>query len=145
MKPLDPWTMPLCATSLIEASAGTGKTYTLTTLYLRLLAEAGMHPSQILVVTYTQAATAELRERVRERLREAIDAADRAEELGVDSLEEAEPLLEEAKAIMIEECIFIHVVTLDGIVAHSDQFTGIDKIPGQPLTFDIKKVRWANQ
>jgi len=93
MKPLDPWTMPLCATSLIEASAGTGKTYTLTTLYLRLLAEAGMHPSQILVVTYTQAATAELRERVRERLREAIDAADHAEELGVDSLEGVEPEL----------------------------------------------------
>ena len=60
------------------------------------------------------------------------------------SLEEAEPLLEEAKAIMIEECIFIHVVTLDGIVAHSDQFTGIDKIPGQPLTFDLRTVRWAD-
>ena len=60
------------------------------------------------------------------------------------TLEEAEPLLKEAKAIMIEECIFIHVVTLDGIVAYSDQFTGIDKVPGQPLTFDIKKVRWAD-
>ena len=60
------------------------------------------------------------------------------------SLEEAEPLLEEAKAKMIEECIWIHIATIDGIVMYSDQFTGIDKIPGQPLTFDIKKVRWAN-
>ena len=59
------------------------------------------------------------------------------------SLEEAEPILEEAKAIMIEECIFIHVVTLDGIIAYSDQFTGIDKIPSQPLTFDLRTVRWA--
>lgn len=60
------------------------------------------------------------------------------------SLEEAEPLLKEAKAIMIEECIWIHVVTLDGIVAYSDQFTGIDKVPNQPLTFDLKTVRWAD-
>ena len=60
------------------------------------------------------------------------------------TLEEAEPLLKEAKAIMIEECIFIHVVTLDGIIGYSDQFTGIDKVPGQPLTFDLRTVRWAD-
>lgn len=60
------------------------------------------------------------------------------------SAEEAEPLLEEAKSIMIEECIFIHVATIDGIIMYSEKFTGIDKIPRQPLTFDIKKVTWAD-
>ncbi|MCU7809616.1 MAG: UvrD-helicase domain-containing protein, partial [Candidatus Thiodiazotropha sp. (ex Notomyrtea botanica)] len=54
--------------NLVEASAGTGKTYTLTTLYLRLLLEKGLEPEQILVVTYTQAATAELKGRIRKRL-----------------------------------------------------------------------------
>ena len=72
MKDLDPWALELEGTQLIEASAGTGKTYTLTTLYLRILVEHDLLPSEILVVTYTNAATAELRDRVRERIREAI-------------------------------------------------------------------------
>ncbi|MET1079432.1 MAG: exodeoxyribonuclease V subunit beta [Pseudomonas sp.] len=54
--------------SLIEASAGTGKTWTLTALYARLLLEKQLSVSQILVVTFTTAATAELRERIRLRL-----------------------------------------------------------------------------
>lgn len=64
--------------SLIEASAGTGKTYTLTTLFLRLLIERGLSISEILVVTFTKAATAELRERLRGRLVEALAAFDGA-------------------------------------------------------------------
>ncbi|MDP3847803.1 MAG: exodeoxyribonuclease V subunit beta [Pseudomonas sp.] len=58
--------------SLIEASAGTGKTWTLTALYARLLLEQQLNVSQILVVTYTTAATAELRERIRSRLAELL-------------------------------------------------------------------------
>ncbi|MBT8767433.1 exodeoxyribonuclease V subunit beta [Metapseudomonas boanensis] len=54
--------------SLIEASAGTGKTWTLTALYARLLLERQLGVGQVLVVTYTTAATAELRERIRARL-----------------------------------------------------------------------------
>ncbi|MGC9323452.1 MAG: exodeoxyribonuclease V subunit beta [Desulfomonilia bacterium] len=59
---------------LIEASAGTGKTYTLTSLYLRYLLEHELSVDQILVVTYTVPATDELRERIRARIRCAIDA-----------------------------------------------------------------------
>ena len=59
--------------SLIEASAGTGKTWTLTALYARLLLEKQLNVSQILVVTFTTAATAELRERIRKRLVELLD------------------------------------------------------------------------
>ncbi len=74
MKPLDPLTVALAGTNLIEASAGTGKTHTITNLYLRLLLELRLSVGQILVVTYTNAATAELRARVRDRLRQALAA-----------------------------------------------------------------------
>src|SRR5262245_6277335 len=59
---------------VIEASAGTGKTYTITRLFLRLVLEAGIEVDRILVVTYTVAATEELRERIRALLGEALAA-----------------------------------------------------------------------
>ncbi len=59
---------PLAGLNLVEASAGTGKTHTLTTLYLRLLLERELEPDAILVMTYTKAATGELKQRIRERL-----------------------------------------------------------------------------
>jgi exodeoxyribonuclease V beta subunit len=52
----------------IEASAGTGKTFSIATLYTRALIEQGAHPGQLLVVTFSRAATSELRERLRERV-----------------------------------------------------------------------------
>jgi exodeoxyribonuclease V beta subunit len=70
---LQPTTVALRSVTLIEASAGTGKTFTITTLFVRLVLE-GVEVRKILVVTYTNAATAELRDRVRRRLREALDA-----------------------------------------------------------------------
>lgn len=54
--------------TLLEASAGTGKTYAIAGLYLRLVAEAGLRVDEILVVTFTRAATAELRGRIRNLL-----------------------------------------------------------------------------
>lgn len=74
MQPLDTLTFPLSGASLIEASAGTGKTYTIVNLYIRLLLGHGCSPlgvEQILVVTFTNAATGELKERIRQRLRQA--------------------------------------------------------------------------
>ena len=73
MRPLDPFRLPLTGQILIEASAGTGKTYTLALLVLRLLLEQELSIDQILVVTFTNAATEELRGRIRKRLREALD------------------------------------------------------------------------
>ncbi|NNA87429.1 exodeoxyribonuclease V subunit beta [Pseudomonas fragi] len=83
---------PLRGSQLIEASAGTGKTFTISALYLRLILGHGgetsgfgreLLPPQILVVTFTDAATKELRDRIRTRLAEAaryfrgeIDAPD---------------------------------------------------------------------
>ncbi|MCD9029026.1 exodeoxyribonuclease V subunit beta [Luteimonas sp. BDR2-5] len=65
----DPYlTLPLDGVRLIEASAGTGKTFTLATLFTRLVVERGLRIGQILAVTFTDAATQELRRRIRERL-----------------------------------------------------------------------------
>lgn len=57
--------------TVLEASAGTGKTYALAGIYLRLVVEHALAPKQILVTTYTEAATAELRGRIRKRLENA--------------------------------------------------------------------------
>ena len=55
-------------TSLIEASAGTGKTYAITTLIVRLIVEENLSVREVLAVTYTEAATEELRHRARQAL-----------------------------------------------------------------------------
>ncbi|MSQ02894.1 MAG: exodeoxyribonuclease V subunit beta, partial [Myxococcales bacterium] len=65
---------PLTGTHLVEASAGTGKTFNITTLVVRLLVETGMTIERILVVSFARASTADLRGRVRERIAEAIAA-----------------------------------------------------------------------
>jgi exodeoxyribonuclease V beta subunit len=71
-------TSPLKGNNLIEASAGTGKTFAIASIFLRLLIEEdGGKPltvREILVVTYTVAATEELRNRVRQKIRDGIDA-----------------------------------------------------------------------
>lgn len=65
----DPYlALPLDGIRLIEASAGTGKTFTLATLFTRLVVEQGLRIGHILAVTFTDAATQELRKRIRERL-----------------------------------------------------------------------------
>ncbi|OQW95227.1 MAG: exodeoxyribonuclease V subunit beta [Beggiatoa sp. IS2] len=71
-KHLDRLTAPLEGINLIEASAGTGKTYTLETLFVRLILEKKLPVNQILVVTFTEAATEELRDRIRQRLYQTL-------------------------------------------------------------------------
>ncbi|GAB1406637.1 exodeoxyribonuclease V subunit beta [Thermomonas brevis] len=75
--PRDPFLdVPLHGVQLVEASAGTGKTYTLATLVTRLVVEQGLRVGRILAVTYTEAATQELRKRIRERLQLALALLD---------------------------------------------------------------------
>ncbi|MHC1699129.1 MAG: UvrD-helicase domain-containing protein [Geobacteraceae bacterium] len=69
MEIYDNLTIELSGRNLIEASAGTGKTYAIACLFLRLVVEQGVLPENILVVTFTEAATKELKGRIRERLR----------------------------------------------------------------------------
>lgn len=80
---------PLAGTSLIEASAGTGKTYTLAALYLRLVLQQGLMPAQILVVTFTEAATAELRGRIRDNLGTALHLLESADPFPAPAFMEA--------------------------------------------------------
>lgn len=79
---LEPLEFPLYGSRLIEASAGTGKTWTIAALYVRLILGHGapdtafqngqpLAPQQILVLTFTRAATRELTERIRARLTQA--------------------------------------------------------------------------
>ena len=98
--PLNTMTFPLHGARLIEASAGTGKTFTIAGLYLRLLLGHGcpetkhqvpLTVDQILVVTFTEAATAELRDRIRARIHDARLAFAR----GKSSDPVIEPLLKE--------------------------------------------------
>tara|TARA_R110002072_G_scaffold170552_2_gene324138 strand:- start:58750 stop:62511 length:3762 start_codon:yes stop_codon:yes gene_type:complete len=78
-KRLDIRSFPLLGSQLIEASAGTGKTFTIALLYTRLILQHGdgaaftraLEPEEILVVTFTDAATQELKDRIRARLAEA--------------------------------------------------------------------------
>ena len=74
----DALTQPLLGMHSIEASAGTGKTHAITLLWLRLLVERGLRIDQVLVTTFTRAATAELKERLLVSLRRALLAAKRA-------------------------------------------------------------------
>ena len=74
MQPFDLSRCPLNGVNLIEASAGTGKTHALAGLYLRLIIEDKLTPQQILVITFTNAATAELKNRVRKMLNSARQA-----------------------------------------------------------------------
>lgn len=75
MTPFDVATTPLsCGFTLIEASAGTGKTTAITAILLRLILEEGVPLEKILATTYTELATAELRGRIRAILHQAVAA-----------------------------------------------------------------------
>ncbi|WP_028835776.1 MULTISPECIES: exodeoxyribonuclease V subunit beta [unclassified Pseudoalteromonas] len=123
MQALNPLTMPLKGQSLIEASAGTGKTYTITGLYLRYLLgmqipgelSTPLSVEQILVVTFTDAATQEIKDRVRSRIiaaRDALLGQQPNDELiegviaGVDDKHRAFDLLDAAAKSMDEAAIF---------------------------------------
>ncbi|MEX2562718.1 MAG: UvrD-helicase domain-containing protein, partial [Nitriliruptoraceae bacterium] len=90
-------------TALLEASAGTGKTYTITTLVLRLIVEADLDIDQVVVVTFTRAAAAELRGRIRGRIHDAVN------------------LLEQQQAGMT-----VAFADDDAVVAHLAQHRGLE-------------------
>ena len=77
-RPFEPCDPLPSGTVLLEASAGTGKTYSIASAVLRLVAEEGVAVDRVLVVTFTRAATAELRGRIRARLRDAQRLAEYA-------------------------------------------------------------------
>ncbi len=121
---LDPRTLPMHGVRLIEASAGTGKTYTIANLYLRALLghgngqtrhETPLTVDQILVVTFTDAATGELRDRIRARIHDTRGAfnAGQSDDLFIQQLiddmaqpQQCQALLLAAEQQMDEAAIF---------------------------------------
>ena len=77
---------PLTGVQLIEASAGTGKTYSITNLFLRHLVN-GREIGDLLVVTFTKAATDELRGRIRARLAETLECLEQRRTTGDEFLQ----------------------------------------------------------
>ena len=118
--PLD---TPLAGGLLIEASAGTGKTYALTTLAARAVVELRLAIDKLLIVTFTIAATGELRARLRRTLRLALDAvasgrSDDAQALALlgrwqqrEDMGEAKALLERA----VRDLDRANVMTIHGL------------------------------
>ncbi|MCK9988248.1 MAG: exodeoxyribonuclease V beta subunit [Azoarcus sp.] len=102
---LDPLAFPLHGSRLIEASAGTGKTFTIAALYVRLVLGHGgeaafaraLTPPEILVVTFTDAATKELRDRIRARLAEAAGCF-RSDPAEVEAIERGNDFLHDLRA-----------------------------------------------
>jgi exodeoxyribonuclease V beta subunit len=98
-KQVEPSQLPLAGSVLIEASAGTGKTFTIALLYVRCILGAmcldkprqPLMPPNILVMTFTEAATEELRDRVRRRLVEAAEIFD--DQADHRAIADAEPLI----------------------------------------------------
>lgn len=134
MQPLDVGNLPLCGRQLIEASAGTGKTFSITRIYLRLLLEKQLDVRNILVMTFTRAATEELRGRIAAELRFALDnwgrfAAedDFYQRMNVRfSSEEARPLLHRALLYLDEAPVFtIHGFCRQVLARHAFA-TGMD-------------------
>lgn len=110
----DPTMQLPSGTLLLEASAGTGKTYTITSLILRLVAEYGVPLEKILVVTFTRAAAAELRGRVRSRLTGAISAFEKALSEGWSESNVHERVEDEVVAHLLREGVKDGREELDG-------------------------------
>lgn len=72
IEPFEVFRCDLSGMSLVEASAGTGKTWNICALFMRLLLQRRLDVAKILVVTFTNAATAELRGRIRERIADTL-------------------------------------------------------------------------
>ncbi len=71
----DPASCPLDKTNLIESSAGTGKTFAITRLYIRFLIEKKLPAEKILVVTFTEASKSDLISRIRSTIKDSLDIA----------------------------------------------------------------------
>ena len=94
-------TLPLTGRHLIEASAGTGKTWTLTGVMLRLIVQAGQPCEKIIATTFTRSAAAEMRQRIRERLQDFYQLLQMINHSTFTLLNDSE--LDSSKAIAVQK------------------------------------------
>lgn len=140
----DASTVPLQDSNLIEASAGTGKTYSIAILVLRLVLENALSVKEVLMVTFTKAAVAELEERIRLFVRNAYKVSQGLEikddnimrlvEEAVDrnGLEQVQQQLKDAVLFLDETAVLtIHSFcqkTLNEFAFETDQLFGAEMI-----------------
>ena len=107
MKPFDLLNAPLEGINLIEASAGTGKTYNIEGLFVRLVLEKQLQVDQILVLTFTNAATEELKARIRNKLVQVKNAfaAGNSDTPFIDSLVKRYPDAKAGRLLIHESLI----------------------------------------
>lgn len=125
--------------ALLEASAGTGKTYAIQTLYLRLLLEEGLTPDTILVVTFTRLSTEELKYRLRKAIKELIlkiDQENRPEYVKMREKKGALRWLKGSLALMEKSKIF----TIHGFCSYLLQKFRFDPVSEDSLTTQEKVV-----
>ncbi len=106
MKSLSIFEAPIEGLSLVEAGAGTGKTYNITSLYIRSIIEKHLMPASILVLTYTEAATAELKSRIRDRITECVHAYETKEDNGDNFLAELLTVLDEKDYLHLKKALY---------------------------------------
>ncbi|MBO7742243.1 MAG: UvrD-helicase domain-containing protein, partial [Victivallales bacterium] len=92
----------LAGCALIEAAAGTGKTYNIQNIFARCILEKGMTVDQLVVVTFTKAATMELKMRIRKILVDIREAMENEDDL-TDEQKRAQKLLDAVKEKLKEE------------------------------------------
>lgn len=159
-KNLDVATVPLRGVQLIEASAGTGKTYTITSLVVRLLVERRLSIDKILAVTFTNAATSELKDRVHARLIEARAVVHGLASPGDDPLLNHLLSLEHQKGVrhQLDQALLkidsVGIFTIHGFAARmlkeyafeSVTRQGLELILDQrPLIFDVVTDFWSTR
>ena len=143
MERFKPELLPDSGRHLIEASAGTGKTYALMSLMMRALAVDGHQPDNCLLMTFTRASTRELRARVRERLIEEIDQLSR----GQSELTATYPELSEAIGIKrlnhaLRQIDTIDIQTIHGFAIRLiNDFGPSIGIPSFPVETDVESLR----
>jgi exodeoxyribonuclease V beta subunit len=128
---------------LLEASAGTGKTFALAHLVLRFVAEAELSLRQLLVVTFTEAAAAELRDRIGRRLQQALNNLEHPEQTPPDStlsewLELQRPHTSGLQArllLALEDLDAADITTIHGFCRRTLQRQSMEA--GQPPEFQL--------
>ena len=137
--------VPLDGRLLVEASAGTGKTHAITTLILRLLLEQRLGIEQILAMTFTEAATADLRDRVRTRLVRALAVFEGSQDAAAADPELLE-LLDRSKdrdrdrgllTVALQRVDEVAVFTIHGFCHRMLQLSAFDS----GLAFDAELLR----
>ena len=138
---------------LLEASAGTGKTFALAQLVLRYVAEAGLGLRQLLVVTFTEAAAAELRDRIGQRLQLALAGLEDPELEAPDAtlaawLEQQRPRTDALRAqllLALEDLDAADITTIHGFCRRTLQRHALEAGLAPELQLDTEKGTLVRQ